>query len=449
MRWRFPLICLGVLVLSARIAPAQVDASGWAQVPAILARIIPPTFPTNDFPITDYGAVGDGVTLNSAAFSNAIAACTSAGGGRVVVPPGVFLTGAIQLRNNVNLFLAPGTVIWFSTNPADFLPVVYTRFEGKELMNYSPFIYSFEQENIAITGSGVINGQGGSGPWWGWKFSQGGDVNLLYAMAATNAPISNRVFGAGHVMRPTFVQPFRCRNVLIEGVTILNSPFWVINPVYCTNVTVRGVTVNSGGPNSDGCDPDSSEDVLIRDCSFSEGDDCLSVKAGQDVDGLRVNIPARNIVIQNCKFQDGHGGVTLGSDSSGGIANVFAENCAFNSPSLNMALRFKTNPARGGYITNIFIRNCVIKTAGAGIHMTMAYTSSSGGNTGTNYPIVRNIDIRDCAFGSTGTAVSLQGWDAAHPISDVNIVNCRFGSGGSGFSSTTNINLINNRGGGL
>ena len=259
--------------------------------------------------------------------------------------------------------------------------------------------------------------------------------------------MTNRVFGAGHVLRPVFVQPFRCRNVLIEGITILNSPMWVINPVYCTNVTVRRVTSNSSGPNSDGCDPDSSTDVLIRDCSFSEGDDCLAVKSGQDADGLRVNIPSQNVVIQNCVFQDGHGGVTFGSDSSGGIANVFTENCAFNSVNLDSAIRLKTNPARGGWITNIYVRNCITKSAATAIHMTMAYTSSSAGNSGTNYPVVRNLDIRDCAFAAGG--VFVQGLDSAHRITDLTIANCRFSTGGSSFFNTNNLTLLNNKGAGL
>jgi polygalacturonase len=431
---------------------AQTDPGAWAQVPEILSRIIPPTFPAQDFVVTNYGAVGDGVTDCTSAFSAAITACNNAGGGRVVVPPGTFFTGAIHLLSNVNLYVANNAVIRFSTNTAAYLPVVYTRYESTEVMNYSPFIYAFEQENVAVTGGGVIDGQGQLGPWYDWKNSGLADAegNNLVAMGNTNLPVEQRIFGDGHYLRPNLIQPFRCRNVLIEGVTLNNSPMWVINPVYCTNVTVRNVTVNSLGPNSDGCDPDSSTDVLIRGCSFSEGDDCIAIKSGRDGDGLRVNIPSQNIVIQDCKFRDGHGGITCGSETSGGITNVFAENCLLNSASLQYALRFKTCPQRGGGIQNIYIRNCIIARAStAGIHMTMNYCSG-----GTNYPVVRNIDIRDCAFAafSPGAqAVYIEGLDSTHRITDVTIANCRFANatGGNFFINTNHINRINNRGGGL
>lgn len=421
---------------------AQTDPNAWSQVPGILARIVPPTFPERDFVITNYGAVGDGITDCTSAFSNAVAACNAAGGGRVVAPPGTYLTGAIHLLSNVNLHVARNATIKFSTNTAAFLPVVYTRYESTEVMNYSPFIYAFEQENVAITGEGTLDGQGQLGPWYGWKTSGLADQEgaTLVAMGNAGVPVEQRIFGDGHYLRPNFVQPFRCRNVLIEGITLTNSPMWVLNPVYCTNVTVRGVTVNSSGPNSDGCDPDSAADVLIRDCSFSEGDDCIAIKAGRDGDGLRVNIPSRDIVIQNCKFKDGHGGITMGSETSGGITNIFAENCLMNSSSLQYAMRFKTCPQRGGGIQNIYIRNCMIKTAQIGIHMTMQYCTG-----GTNYPVVRNIDVRDCAFASLSSqALYIRGLNSSNQITDVTIANCRFSNSSKSVSNTTRVNLINN-----
>ena len=454
-RHRFaPLPTLAILILWFGVAPSvwPAQTNAWAQVPQILARIIPPVFPAQDFIITDYGAVGDGATDCTLAFSNAIAACHAGGGGSVVVPAGTFLTGAIHLLSNVNLHVESGGLIRFSTNPPAYLPVVYTRYESTEVMNFSPFIYAFEQENIAISGEGTIDGQGQLGPWYGWKTSglADQDGNTLVAMGNTNLPVAQRIFGAGHYLRPNFVQPFRCRNVLIEGVTFINSPMWVLNPVYCTNVTVRNVTVISTGPNSDGCDPDSATDVLIRDCSFSEGDDCIAVKAGRDGDGRRVNIPSQNIVIQNCRFQNGHGGVTMGSETSGGISNVFAENCRFNSSNLQMAMRFKTCPQRGGSIQNVYLRNCIVKTAQVGIHMTMQYCSG-----GTNYPVVRNIDIRDCAFagfsGTSSRAVFIQGLDSTHQVTDVTIANCRFATAtlANSFSNTNRMSLVNNQGGGF
>lgn len=233
---------------------AQTASTGWSQVPAILSRIKAPTFASRDFKITDYGAVADGKTDNTEAIRTAVAACNAAGGGRVVVTPGVFLTGAVHLKSNVN-------------------------------------------------------------------------------------------------------QPYRSRNILIEDVTINNSPMWEIDPVLCTNVTVRGVTVVSHGPNNDGCNPESRRDVLIEECVFDTGDDCIAIKSGRNDDGRRIATPSENIIVRNCVMKDGHGGVVMGSEISGGVRNVFVENCKMDSTNLDRALRFNSNAKRGGVIENVFMRN--------------------------------------------------------------------------------------------
>src|SRR5205823_3301880 len=161
-------------------------------------------------------------------------------------------------------------------------------------------------------------------------------------------------------LRPNFIQPYRCRNVLIEGVTIVRSPMWEINPTLCTNVTVRGVTINSHGPNNDGCDPDSCRDVLIEGCTFDTGDDCIAIKSGRNADGRRLHVPSENIIVRGCRMKDGHGGVTVGSEISGHVRNVFAENCRMDSPNLETALRIKNNAARGGLLENFYFRNLTI-----------------------------------------------------------------------------------------
>jgi polygalacturonase len=442
------------LLLPAQLA-AQTSPADWSRVTNILARIIPPTFPAQDFVITNYGAVGNGSTDCTSAFVNAIAACNAAGGGRVVVPAGTFLTGAIHLLSNVNLYVATGGDILFNTNTNAYLPLVFTRYQGIELMNFSPFIYAYGQTNIAITGPGTIDGQGQLGPWYSWTSKLTTDEQTLWNMGSTNMPVAQRIFGPGHYLRPTFVQPVHCQNVLIDGVTFLNSPMWTITPLYCTNVTIHGVTVNnsSSSPNTDSCDPDSCTDVLIKNCSFSDGDDCIAIKSGRDQDGLRVNIPCRNLVIQNCTFADGHGGVTLGSEESGGETNVFTENCYFNySTNLQYAFRFKNNTARGGYIENIYFRNCMARIVSkTGIYMNMQYTSSSPANTGTNIPAIHNIDVRDCAFASAPQAIYMLGQASTNPITDVTISNCRFlnTSSGNSFTYTNRISFINNKGGGF
>jgi polygalacturonase len=414
--------------VSADQTPAQVNTAAalqaWSGMAEILARIAPPSFPDREFLVTKYGAVGDGLTDCTAAFQRAVEACHQAGGGRVVVPDGVFLTGAIHLQGNVNLHLEKGATIRFSTDPRMFLPVVFTRNECIEVMNYSPFIYALDQTNIAVTGEGTLDGQASHSVWYSWKSSP--DSKKLTDMGEQNVPVEQRVFGDGHHLRPCFVEPVRCRNVLIEGVRIIDSPMWVLHPLYSTNITVKGVTVDTRGPNTDGCDPDSCTDVLIKDCSFSDGDDCIAIKSGRDADGRRVNLPCQNLVIQNCTFKDGHGGIALGSETSGGIRNVFAEDCVFDSPNLDSAMRFKTNPARGGFIEDVHIRNCSVKTARVGIHMTMKY-ASSGARDGGSIPIVHNIDIRDSTFGHlTKQAVFIEGWSDAARITDVTIANCSF-----------------------
>jgi polygalacturonase/alpha-beta hydrolase superfamily lysophospholipase len=460
----------GVNALSSATLPATAEAApnAWSQVPAILARIVPPTFPggefvftnyglrpgvrgtmgtffqSHDFAITNYGAVGDGMTDCTKAFADAIAACNKAGGGRVVVPGGKFLTGPIHLLSNVNLHVVRDATVLFTTNTEAYLPVVFTRYESTEVMNYSPLIYALGQKNIAITGEGTLDSQATLGAWHSWK--SGKDSTALVQMGNNDVPVKDRVFGAGHFLRPYFIQPTRCRNVLIEGVKILGSPMWVISPLYCTNVTVRGVTVEATGPNTDGCDPDSCTDVLIQDCSFSDGDDCIAIKSGRDRDGHRVNIPSRNLVIQNSHFKAGHGGVSCGSETSGGIENVFAENCTFDSPDLDYAFRFKTNPARGGYIKNVFIRNCKVETARFGIHMTLRY-GGAGALEGPYTPEMGNIDIRDCTFASlTRQPIFIEGYDGKIKITGVTIANCTFQNAADQITITnaSGIHLLDN-----
>ena len=379
--WALAIFCGGAISGAGQDneAAARASAQAWNEVPHILARKTEPVFPDREFVITNYGAVGDGAKDCTPAFRDAIQACSQAGGGRVEVPPGKFLTGAIHLKSNVNLHVAKDATILFSTNPKDFLPVVFSR-DVAEMMNYSPFIYAFEQENIAVTGEGILDGQATKSVSPAWVGKVKADTDWLTEMGDKERPVSERVLGEGHFLRPNFIEPVRCRNVLVSGVQILDSPMWELHPLYCTNVTVRGVSIHSHGKNNDGCDPDSCSDVWIKDCLFDTGDDCIAVKAGRGHDGRRVNIPCQNIVIQNCEFKDGHGGVTMGSETAGGIRQVFAEDCRFDSPNLDSAMRFKTNPDRGGFIENIYLRNCTVKTARFGIHITMRYASSGASN---------------------------------------------------------------------
>ena len=403
---------------------------GWHSVPTILARIQAPTFPARDFPITSYGARHDGDFDCTDAINKAIEACHAAGGGRVVVAGGTFVTGAVHLKDNVNLHVAEGATLKFSPEPARFLPVVRTRFEGIECMNYSPLIYAFERENIAVTGKGTLDGSASNDTWWGLVRPRPGsnvDVrasyNRLREFGEKGVPVEQRVFGAGHTLRPSFILPFRCRNVLIEDVQIINSPMWEIHPVLSTNVTVRGVTVVSHGPNNDGCNPDSSRDVLIENCVFDTGDDCIAIKSGKDADGRRVGVSSENIVVRNCVMKDGHGGVVLGSEVSGGVRNVFVEDCRMDSPNLDRALRLKTNSDRGGFIENIFLRNVAV---GRVAHSVLTIDLVYGRVTAGPYPpVVRNVLMENVTGASSPRVLSVVGTPDS-TIEHVRLVDCVF-----------------------
>ena len=406
--------------------------AAWDQVPGILSLIKPPTFPAHDFDVTNFGAIGDNKTDNTEAFNKAIAACNSAGGGRVVVPHGEFMTGAVHLKSNVNLHVSSGGTIRFTRDTRRY-PTVFTRFEGTELMNYSPFIYAYEQENIAITGAGTIDGNADEQHWWDWKNrTRGGkalsnapnDRDKLFQMAERGVPVEQRVFGEGHYLRPMFIQPYRCKNVLIEGVTLLNSPMWQVHPVLCRNVTVQHLTIRAnGGPNTDGCDPESCDGVLIRDTFFKTGDDCIAIKSGRNSEGRRVHIPSQNIIIQGCHMQDGHGGISLGSEISGDVRNVFAEDCELDSPHLDMAIRLKNNAARGGVLENIHVRNIRVgEVAKAAVSVDFFYEE---GESGGFKPVVRDLTVENLTTRKAKYALYLRGFQDA-PIEDVRVTNCDF-----------------------
>jgi polygalacturonase len=384
------LLALTTLLVSVSAIAETPDP--WASVPGILARIVPPRFPSRDFVITKFGA-HDGADASDA-IAKAIDACVRAGGGHVIVPKGDYITGPIRLQSHVDLHIDAGATLRFSQDPSRY-PLTLTRWEGVELMNYAPLISALDCEGVAITGAGTLDGQADETHWWNWKGEkeprlQSADRNALFKQNDDAVPVAQRVYGSGHFLRPTFVEPLRCRNILIEGVTIRNAPFWVLHPTLCTNVTIRRVTVLGHGPNMDGCDPESCRDVLIEDCVFDTGDDCIALKSGRNADGRRINVPIENVVIRGCRMNGGHGGVTVGSEISGGARNIYAEKNRLDSPTLERGLRIKTNSARGGIVENIFARDIEIGTLMfAPIEIDLQYMSE----TGTFVPNVRNIVV--------------------------------------------------------
>ncbi len=379
------LLALSAFLISvSAIADA---ADPWTSVPGILSRIIPPRFPAHDFVITKFGA-HDGDDA-SAAIANAIDACARAGGGHLIIPK-----GHIRLQSHIDLHIDAGATLRFSQDPSRY-PIVLTRWEGVELMNYSPLISALDCEDVAITGEGTLDGQADEAHWWNWKAEkeprlQSADRDALFKQNDEGRPVAQRVYGTGRFLRPAFVEPYRCKNVLIESVTIRNAPFWVMHPTLCTNVTIRRVTVVGHGPNTDGCDPESCRDVLIEDCVFDTGDDCIALKSGRNAYGRRVNVPIENIVIRGCRMNAGHGGITVGSEVSGGARNIYAEKNRLDSSDLERGLRIKTNSARGGIIENVFASDIEIGTVlFAPVEIDLRYMSESG----TFTPTVRNIVV--------------------------------------------------------
>ncbi len=407
-------------------------AKEWAQVPEILSRIKPPVIPAHEFPITDFGAAADKDA--SEAIAQAIEAASNAGGGRVSVPAGEYLTGPIHLKSKIELHLEGGATLKFKTDPKAYLPAVRTWFEGMECFNYSPLIDAYEAEDIAITGEGVLDGQAANNNWWlwvgkkddGWKAdtpNQKSARQRLAKMTEDGTPVEDRRFGEGDCLRPAFIQPFKCRNVLIEGVRVLRSPMWELHPVLCTNVTVRGVRISTHGPNNDGCDPEACKDVLIEGCVFDTGDDCIAIKSGRNNDGRRIGVPTENVIVRNCTMKDGHGGVTIGSEISGGCRNVFVEDCVMDSPNLERAIRFKSNAVRGGVVENVFVRNLQVGTVkDAALQIDFVYEE---GAKGPHKPILRNLVIENMTVGNAKRVLDVQGFRGSE-ISGVRILNSSF-----------------------
>jgi polygalacturonase len=415
----------------------------WDALPAIRARIKPPQFPDRQVLVTGLGAIGDGAKVNTAAFRAAIEACHQMGGGRVVVPGGVYLTGPIHLQSNVDFHVSAGAELRFSREPGDYLPLVQTWFEGVELMNYSPFIYAFGAENVAVTGQGLLNGQADFDVWWSWRGPrewkgqksgtstgwqegmpyQKASRALLFDMAARGVPVAERQFGEGHYLRSAMMEFNRCSNVLVEGVTIRNAAFWSVHPVLSHNVIAREVKIdNPVGANADGIDPECCSDVLIENCSFDTGDDCISLKSGRDHDGRRIATACRDVIITGCHFSSERSAISCGSESSGGINNIFVEDVTAGS--IFRFFRIKTNDQRGGINENIHIRSATIDEALENLIEIQANFSEPVKDGPADktaekfYPVIRNISLSGLRAGKVLRAFNFEG-SADTPIEDL------------------------------
>lgn len=399
-------LLLQLLVLTCVVVPCTAADDPWAAVPKILERIEPPRFPDRDYVITSFGAVAGGETDCSAAFSKAIATCHADGGGRVVVSAGRFLSGPIHLKSNVELHLANGAEIVFSDRFEDYLPPVLVRVGGIELYNYSPHIYARDCKNIAVTGPGKLNGNAKA--WWPWAREE---TKRHFELGAKGAPVESRIFGERkYRIRPSFLSFVNCTNILLEDFEIGSSPNWTIHPIYCQNTTIRGVRIVTDGPNNDGIDPDSCRDVLIENCTFDTGDDCVVLKSGYNQDGWRVGRPTENVIVRKCSSKRGHGGVVVGSEMSGDVRNVFVEDCHFEGT--DRIIRIKSRADRGGVVEHIYARNLIAKNMQReAIILTMDYSADKSAHAESSPPVFRHMRFENIRCQGAPVAIQMQGTD--------------------------------------
>jgi polygalacturonase len=545
--------------LAAKQAKASAKADPWARARSIVDQFKKPlVFPKRDFVITSYGAEpceavmvtgyvahheegkvstpAPGAKDCYAAIAAAIAACSAAGGGRVLIPAGNWLVkGPIVLKSNVNVHLAKGAHVYFSNDPDDFAKygdydcgangkLVISRWQSNDCLNYSPMVYAYGQTNIALTGedwTSIIDGQGGvpradGETWWDWKGKAKGrdpkrsqiavnpltpksikdiapnltpaqvalmegkddkwrtDEAYLPTLSEAGVPVAKRIFGRGHYLRPCMVEFIGCTKVLLQGYQLNQAPFWQHHPVNCSKVEIRGVHMDSMGPNSDGFDPEACNTVLIENCTFNSGDDCIAIKAGKNLDTQFG--PTQNVVVQKCVMNSGHGGVTLGSEMSGGIQHVYAQDIEFRNEHwatdpLNTAIRLKTNMNRGGFLRHFYVRNVTMpngvnlkpqvynplpgspippKTVGSSAGAVVTFDcdyAPTADNVRTRPPIVENVHISGVKVGNVATpdgprscyqailllgpvAFDYNGEKPAEilPIRDVTITDCDFGT---------------------
>ncbi|MDO7872346.1 MAG: glycoside hydrolase family 28 protein [Enterococcus casseliflavus] len=344
---------------------------------------------------------------NKKAIQQAINRCAAAGGGTVIISEGNWETGPIHLKSNIHLQLEKGAVVNFSSTFSDYLPVVFTRWEGMECYNYSPLIYAHNCENIAITGEGILNGNGEA--WWSWKKLQQEAANELCYAQSEGIAVEDRIYGTEEsALRPSFIQPINCKDVWFQGITVQDGPQWMVHPVYCENVLIQNIRVESKGPNTDGLNPDSCKNVVIEDCFFDTGDDCIAINSGMNEDGWRVNHPCENIVIKDCQMEGGHGGIVIGSGMSGGVKNVFATNCQIKNT--DQGIRLKSMRGRGGYVKDIRVENItvngIIKEA---IQINMFYGYTTVEPKTQKPPIFENISIKNVQGVGAAIGIELKG----------------------------------------
>ena len=379
------------------------------------------------------GAKADGKTLNTTLINHTVDRLSQAGGGTLFFPAGTYLTGAIRLKSNITLELEAGATLLFSDNFDDYLPFMEVRHEGVMMKSFSPLISAMDAENITIKGEGTLDGQGKA--WWTEFFriyvdlekngmrelnkyqplwERENDVEALYAETNEDwhGTLKRRFF------RPPFIQPVRCRRVRIEGVKIINSPFWTVNPEFCDNVVVTGVTIhNVPSPNTDGINPESCRNVHISDCHISVGDDCITLKSGRDAQARRLGVPCENITITNCTMLSGHGGVVIGSEMSGSVRKVTISNCVFDGT--DRGIRIKSTRRRGGVVEDIRVSNIIMSNIKReAVVLNLKYSEMPVEPMSERTPLFRDISISGLTAVGVKTPVKIVGLEEA-PVTDI------------------------------
>jgi polygalacturonase len=399
--------------LGAASAPGNATAAPsttptpWPEADAILARLQAPMLRTRVFSPVEFGLPRDDRRDARPALLAAIRLCNATGGGRIVVPPGVWrLDGPLHLTSGVHLHLSDGATLRFTPDPKLYLPPVLTRWEGTEVFNHSPCIYAYQANDVAITGRGTIDGSGGE-ICTEWRKQQRPDRDHLRELGAAGTPVFQRVFGDGHWLRYGLVQFFGCTRVLLEDFTAINSPFWCLHAVASQHLTVRRVRVEGAHLNNDCFDPESSSEVLVEDCVFHSGDDCIAIKSGRDQDGWRIGRPSENIVIRRCEFAStGAAAVAIGSEMSGGVRHVYVQDCRVGRT--RYGLNFKGNLDRGGTVEHVRVRGVSVDTA---VEQLIQFSYDYQGLRAGGYPpsfrdfVIEDITCREAA----GTALNFSG----------------------------------------
>ncbi len=366
-----------LFLLISMVSFAQKGEFPTEKVDSIVKRIQLPIIPSYEINILQLGAKGDSISNNKFVFDKAMALCKKKNGGTIIVPKGVYkINGPIHFVSNVNLKIEKGAKLKFSDNPQDY-PMVFTSWEGTMLYNYSPLIYAYNCSNIAISGDGTIDGEGGK-IWKSFKAKEEAGKNRSREMNHNSVPLNDRKFGEGYFLRPQMIQFFNCKNILVENIRIENSPFWCLHLLKSQSITIRGISYKSLNYNNDGIDPEYSRDVLIENVTFNNGDDNVAIKAGRDHEGRANTLtPSENIIIRNCNFKGLHG-VVIGSEMSAGVQNVFVENCK-TVGYLKRGIYLKTNADRGGFIKNIFVRNIQLDDVEDCLYITANYHGEGSG----------------------------------------------------------------------